>query len=184
MHSIDYRKSSGGFIHGFRYLIKSFINLNYNIPFAGKEIEFSSINDCTSLVEYIIYRINTSSELYQMFGFLGDIFYLDINEKKIIYFEGVPINSHNPINKEDNLFFVLTLEYGKKITELSEIGKKVSNIGTESQSTLIHPVIKIYNSYPLELIDIVHFDEDLFAEYIDRSKYYEKLFRTLKVYLP
>jgi pyruvate/2-oxoglutarate dehydrogenase complex dihydrolipoamide dehydrogenase (E3) component len=184
MHSLDYRKSSGGFIHGFRYLIKSFIHLNYNVPFPSREIEFNNIEDCISIVEYIIYRINTSSELYQMFGLLGDIFYLDINEKKIIYFEGVPINSHKPIIKTDTLFFVLTLEYGKKITEISEIGKKVSNIGTESHSTLIHPVIKIYNSYPLELIDVVHFDEDLFAEYVDRSKYYEKLFRTLKVYLP
>ena len=30
MHYQDYRKSSGAFIHGFRYLIKSFISLETN----------------------------------------------------------------------------------------------------------------------------------------------------------
>ena len=28
MHSLDCKKSSGGFIHGFRYLIKFFVNMN------------------------------------------------------------------------------------------------------------------------------------------------------------
>ena len=33
MHSKDFKKSSGGFIHGFRYLLKLFVNLNYNVSF-------------------------------------------------------------------------------------------------------------------------------------------------------
>jgi len=183
MHSLDYRISSGGFIHGFRYLIKSFIHLNYDIKFKYVTFDFRDINNCKQITEHIMNRFNTSSDLYQMFGFLSDIFYYNIEEKNIIYFENVPINSHKPYKKENQLFFILTLEYGNKETNILKIGKKVSSIGTESKSTLIHPVIKIYNSYPTSLIDIVHFDEDLFAEYTDISKYYDKLFRLLKSYL-
>ena len=99
----------------------------------------------------------------------------------LIYFENVPINSHKPYKKENQLFFILTLEYGNKETNILKIDKKVSSIG--SKSILIHPVIKIYHSYPTSLIDIVHFNEDLFAEYTDITKYHNKLFRLLKSYL-
>jgi hypothetical protein len=184
MHSLDFRYSSGGFIHGFRYLIKAFINLNYNIMFENKEFDFNNIYDCNVLCEYIINRINTSSDLYQMFGVVSDIIYYNVKNKKITYFHNIPFNAHIPIQDNNHLFFVITLEYGdNKVTDIFKIGRKVSSIGTESNSTLIHPVIKIYNSYPYYLIDIIHFDEDLFAEFNDKNKYYNKLFRIIKSYL-
>lgn len=183
MHSLDFKKSSGGFIHGFRYLIKSFINLNYGIPFEYKTFKFTDIKDIETIADYIIYRINTSSDLYQMFGYIGDVFYLNSIENKIDYFYNVPINLHKPLENENIIFFILTLEYGEKVTDILKIGKRVSGVGTESRSTLIHPVLKIYKSYPLSLIDIIHFDEDLFAEYINENKYYNKLLKILKAYL-
>jgi hypothetical protein len=182
MHSLDFRKSSGGFIHGFRYLIKSFINLNYNIPFECREFNFSTMDDINILTEHIIHRINTSSGLYQMFGYLSDIFYYNTNDRKIFYFENIPINTHSPKKSENTIFFEITLDYGNKISDINHIGRKVSMIGTESKSTLIHPILKIYNSYPIYLIDVIHFDEDLFAEFTDKDKYHYKLFRLLKSY--
>jgi hypothetical protein len=173
---------SGGFIHGFRYLIKSFINLNYNIPFECREFNFSTMDDINILTEHIIHRINTSSGLYQMFGYLSDIFYYNTNDRKIFYFENIPINTHSPKKSENTIFFEITLDYGNKITDINHIGRKVSMIGTESKSTLIHPILKIYNSYPIYLIDVIHFDEDLFAEFTDKDKYHYKLFRLLKSY--
>jgi hypothetical protein len=197
MHSLDYRKSSGGFIHGFRYMIKSFINMNYNIPFISNKIKFETIEDCNILVDIIYRRINTSSDIYQMFGYFSDIMYYNIKEKEIYYYINIPINinlqnsindilNNNNINNEDNIdniYFQLTLEYGDKVTDILNIGRKVSNIGTESKSTLIHPVLKIFNSNNNTIIDIIHFDEDLFAEFYDSNKYLNKFFRILKSYL-
>jgi thioredoxin reductase len=90
MHSKDYKISSGGFIHGFRYLIKLFTHINYNLPFKCKIFEFNgSLDIYEQLAKYILYRINTSSDLYQMHSVLCDNFYYNSYEKKIYYYENV-----------------------------------------------------------------------------------------------
>jgi hypothetical protein len=196
MHSLDYRISSGGFIHGFRYLIKTFMNMNYNIPFDNLLFDLNFENELSNLIDLIIFRLNTSSDLYQMFGFISDIFYYDRYCNKMYYYMNVPTNInfgntvHNFMtrNKEienNNIYFVLTLEYGDKVYNINEIGKKFSNIGSESKSKLIHPIIKVYNPN-LEInniMDIQHFDEDLFAEFYDKEKYVYKLFRYIRSFI-
>jgi hypothetical protein len=61
MQSLDYKKSSGAFIHGFRYLIKGFVNINYNLPNQMKLIKFGDRNNyeifLSSMVQYIILRM-------------------------------------------------------------------------------------------------------------------------------
>jgi len=178
MHSQDFRKSSGGFIHGFRYLIKHFMNFNYQVPFEKKEFNIITFEDLISFTKFIIYRINTSSDLYQMFKVLSDIFYFNEDNKRILYYQNVK-NTLELETKYD-LKYILTLEFGPIVTDLDKIRSKNSKIGTESNSILIHPVLRIYTS--LKCIDIVHFDEDLFAEFHDSSRYFYKLLRTLKPY--
>jgi thioredoxin reductase len=184
MHSVDFRKSSGGFLSGFRYLIKFFININYQIPFDYVEFNFTTKDDIIKLVDHIIYRINTSSDMYQMFGYLGDIFYYNLEEEKIHYFKNVHINGNYFKNDINIIIFKIKLDFGERETDIMKVGEKKSFIGSESRAHLIHPILKIYNSYPLSIIDIIHFDEELFSEFTDTSKYHEKLFRILKSFLP
>lgn len=93
MHSTDYKISSGGFIHGFRYLIKLFTHINYKIPFKCKIFQFNgSLSIYNELAEHIMLRINTSSDLYQMHTILCDNFYYEPKEQKIYYYENVTIN--------------------------------------------------------------------------------------------
>ena len=179
MHSDDFRKSSGGFIHGFRYLIKHFMNFNYDIPFEKKEFNIITFEDLISFTKFIIYRINTSSDLYQMFKVLTDIFYFNIENKSILYYQSIKYNLE--LQKTYDLKFILSLEFGAFVSDINKIGKKVTNIGTESNSTLIHPVLRIYTSLN-KCVDVIHFDEDLFAEFHDSSRYFYKLLRTLKPY--
>jgi hypothetical protein len=112
MHSHDYRISSGGFIHGFRYLIKLFMSINYNIPYTKKIFEILNFQDMITLSNHILTRINNSSNIYQMFKFLGDIFYFNATTRKITYYENVITNIE--FEQEYNLKFVVTLEFGKK----------------------------------------------------------------------
>ena len=180
MHSHDYKISSGGFIHGFRYLIKLFMNLNYNIAYTKKEFKILNFEDMILLTNHILYRINTSSDIYQMFRFIGDILYFNNKTKILTYYKNVNINLD--YYKDYDIKFIITLEYGnKEITQRYEIGKLHSYLGSESNATLIHPIISIFNQS--FIIDIVHFDEDIYAEFENKNKYYYKILRTLKPYI-
>jgi len=182
MHSFDYKKSSGGFIHGFRYLIKHFFNTNYL-----KKYDIIKLSTIDILVDHILYNINISSSLYQMYGKLSDTFFIENNE--FIYLNAVPINffeglKHSP----KRYYFVITLEYGEtEITDITEFGKRISYVGFENKSPLLHPVIRIYQVLndlkTINEIDEVHFDEDLYSEFTYDLKYKDKLIRTIKMFL-
>jgi len=182
MHSFDYKKSSGGFIHGFRYLIKHFFNINYLKTY--NIVNFSNIE---LLLNHILLKINTSSALYQMYGQLSDIFFFQ--DEKFIYFNDVPQNFHETIiiPVPNRIYFVLTLEYGKSIiTDINELGSRVTSLGYENKSTLLHLVINIYTTqHDLRIFktDEVHFEEDLYAEFNLDFKYKEKIIRTIKMFL-
>lgn len=85
MHSLDYKRSSGGFIHGFRYLIESFININFAMKFQNWVCQ--TIEETTEL---ILYRINVSSALYQMYGQMCDVFF--VKDDSIEYIINVPLS--------------------------------------------------------------------------------------------
>ena len=182
MHSLDYKKSSGGFIHGFRYLIKYFFDSNYL-----KQLDIIKISTIDILVDHILYNINISSPLYQMYGKLSDTFYIKNNE--FIYYNAVPINFFRDIKHSPNrYYFVITLEYGNQpITNIIDLGQKISYLGFENKSPLLHPVIRIYQfhdeSKRIIEIDEVHFDEDLYSEFTYNMRYKNKLLRTIKMFL-
>jgi thioredoxin reductase len=181
-HSLDYKKSSGGFIHGFRYLIQFFYRFHYEKRFPRQEFQRE---DPKSLILYLLERINTASSLYQMYGYLCDFFY--VSGDTIVYVTDI-IKEY--ADSPDHIItgkysFLLTLEYGEeRITDIYKFGQKVSDLGTESKSTLLHPVLRIFEQGDRKrLIDIVHFDEDLLANYTFQEKYADKFERTLRGYL-
>jgi thioredoxin reductase len=185
MHGPDHKKSSGGFIHGFRYLIQHFFHINYD----GKLdiVKFNS-NSVPALVNHIIYRINNSSAIYQMYGQLADIFIWDPVKKDIVYMNGVHREFIQSESKDTTLtYFVLTLEFSDdQVTDVYKIGERTTHVGTESNSKLLHPILRVLKKNQdgrYEKIDIVHFDEDLFADFTDKKRYADKLTRTLRMFI-
>lgn len=71
MHYRDWRKSAGGFIHGFRYLVRNLyemLQLKYEkLPLPSRVLNLGK------MFKHLIYRINHSSSMYQMVGTLGDV---------------------------------------------------------------------------------------------------------------
>ncbi len=183
MHSLDFKKSSGGFIHGFRYLIQHFFNLNYTEIYDINK--FSNVN---LLVDHILYKINNSSALYQMYGVLSDIFFLD-NDNNYLYFNNVPKNfvKTSILKIPNKIYFILTLEYGKDlVTDITKMGKKVSSVGFENKSTLLHLIINISTcreNLDLVTVDEVHFDEELRAEFLLDNLYKDKILRTIRMFI-
>jgi hypothetical protein len=119
-----------------------------------------------------------------MFGTIGDIFVYNMKLKTVSYFTNININidPRKYIDFEYDLIFRLTLDYGNKpVEDVYKIGRKFSKVGTEGESTLLHPILEIFRN-DFELIDLIHFDEDLFAEFTNENKYFYKFLRTLKPY--
>lgn len=200
MHSFDYKKSSGGFIHGFRYLIDNFVKINFT---SFTPLKFNTIADVSN---HFYKRINISSALYQMHGQLCDIFY--VYDNQFIYYEHVPLSYictsiNSKIDIPNTFIFVLTLEYGYKVeSDLKLIGKRTTDIGTESNAILLHPILRIFNNankdfgkykdfYPTydnlklisNLVNIIHFDEDLLTNFTNKQIYLEKFFRIINSYV-
>ena len=180
MHSKDYLKSSGGFIHGFRYLIKLFTQINYNIDYCIKEFNFNGNMLCyNELANYIEYRINNASSIYQMFGILGDVFYYDKTQKKIIYIQDQTIQNIMVMPQLINIdcFNVINLEYGDNLTNIKEIGGF-----NKYNPSLLHLKIYIYekrNGVPI-LQDRITFEEDLIAQF-NNYNIKNKIKQTLKM---
>jgi hypothetical protein len=65
-HSLDFRKSSGGFIHGFRHNIKALFRLLQHRE--GVAWPTRDFNDVPSLVHHIFERINRAPAPFHMFG--------------------------------------------------------------------------------------------------------------------
>jgi len=170
MHSIDYKKSSGGFIHGFRYLIKLFTQVNYKIPynimFFKKDAE-----GFKSLAKYIYTRTNTSSSLYQMYGVILDAFYTD--NDNIIYYNDITLSIAMTLI-DRNIFNFIHFTYGnKKNTDLNTLSKF-----DKYDPQFLHYEIVIFDKNNFDSIDRIIFEEELVADFTD-IKYYEKILRTL-----
>ena len=178
MHSRDYKKSSGGFIHGFRYLIKLFMQINYNIPKIIFYFNFNGTMSCyDELTKHIFNRINYASSLYQLYGTMCDIFYYNKEQNKIIYIQDWTIENIKKLNIHSNNINILKLEYGEEEFIINKLGSF-----NRWNPSFLHPKIRICSNYngEIELIDLVTFTEDLIADF-SSNEFYNKINQTLKM---
>ena len=86
MHSLDFRESAGGFIHGFRYLVRTQFHhvraAHFGVPYPSTE--FSAFGDAAKLAKE---RIQDSSGLYQMSNFLVDLIVIRADDSAVYYKE-------------------------------------------------------------------------------------------------
>ena len=72
MHDHDYKKSSGGFVHGFRYLIRAQYRYLRALD-SGTWDGLVRLDSVDAMQSKVVERIQESSGLYQMQGFLADV---------------------------------------------------------------------------------------------------------------
>ncbi|XP_077990693.1 FAD-dependent oxidoreductase domain-containing protein 2-like [Glandiceps talaboti] len=146
-HSVDHKKSSGGFIHGFRYTARVLHRIlehrNHGEPWP------SIRQPITELLNHLVKRINEASGLYQMFGVLGDVIVLDDEADVYDYYEEFPVKLlskfTNITGKTADRVIVFLLEFGHN-EEVNELG--LSKVG--HQSYFLHPVLYYYDSLPTD----------------------------------
>jgi thioredoxin reductase len=102
----DFKKSTNGFIHGFRYATRALhrilLSRHHDTPWPSAPVEATP----EAITDAIIARINVSSALWQQFGVLADVVTVSGGEAR--YREEVPVAYLGP----EPLAFVVTLEYG------------------------------------------------------------------------
>ena len=169
MHSRDYKQGSGGFIHGFRYLLKLFTQINYNTPKNILNIKFTGNMDCyTELSKHIFHRINYASSIYQLYGVLCDIFYYDEDKKEIIYIHDFTKDCLHYLNINNNYINLLFLEYGEEETIINKLGSF-----NKWNPGFLHPNIYMcsYLDKSLKILDKAIFEEDLISDFSSPETY-------------
>jgi thioredoxin reductase len=107
----DFKKSTSGFIHGFRYNVRALhriLQKRYDgIYWPHRPLA----SDPQVLMETVIARVNRTSALWQQFGFLCDLIVADGETAR--YYEELPVDY---VQESDHgvaeSYFTVTLEYG------------------------------------------------------------------------
>ena len=165
MHSLDRKISAGGFIHGFRYLVRFMIDSLHN---KHEKLNFNKVND---LALHIFERINMASSLYLMYNFMCDIVYFE--NERIVFIRDQTMESIKDIKVP---VMVISLN-NRKSEEFSEFMTAVGNHSRNPK--FLHPVISFRNLGDQK--DII-FHEDILALF-DDEKYYNKISETIKLFI-
>jgi thioredoxin reductase len=123
MHGRDWKLSSGGFVHGFRYLVRAlqrqFEVDHHNQKWPSVAItggESGGLNSLASAINsHVFKRINSMAGPYQMFAYLADlvIFTKDTSGALVTkYLEEVPVDYITNVLDGAEHYFSVIFEYG------------------------------------------------------------------------
>jgi len=144
----DFRKSTSGFIHGFRYGVRALARIlasrhhGESWPATGLEPTPEAITDA------IIARVNRSSALWQQFGVLGDV--VTVDGETALYQEEVPAayvadGGLGPARHR----FVVDLEYGEGHDTVDPFDISVprpaeNDAANAHDASYLHPVVRYH----------------------------------------
>ena len=143
----DFKKSTSGFIHGFRYCVRAMHRM-LERKYHGRAWPHRDLPpDPEALMEAVIARVNRSSALWQQFGFLCDLIVIAA-EGKAQYYEEMPVDYvHESQFGEAETYFTVTLEYGPEHDRFDPFDISVGRIaqtdaGNSDKGRYLHPVVR------------------------------------------
>ncbi|MDW3191870.1 MAG: NAD(P)-binding domain-containing protein [Cytophagales bacterium] len=180
-HMRDYKKSTSGFIHGFRYNSKclSQILINKLNNSFSWETDGSETLDSTALSRKIIINVNRAASIWQQFGFISHVVCLNIETNSFEYFYDVPVDYlHDNTNLFATHFMVITLEYGNEVFENADNIFAVQRVHKDDvdnadKSAFLHPVIREYRDGAL--LSSHHIIEDFESNWSEEAVHFNPL---------
>ena len=145
----DFKRSTGGFIHGFRYGIRALHRILERKYHGAAWPHRILPADPALLADAVLARVNRTSALWQQFGFLCD---LVVTGDEARYYEELPVDY---VQAGDGTlvpggdFFTITLEYGPDHDRFDPFDVSVGRI-TQSDAEhsdkgrYLHPVVRHY----------------------------------------
>ncbi|XP_065194035.1 FAD-dependent oxidoreductase domain-containing protein 2-like [Sycon ciliatum] len=155
-HYRDFRKSSGAFIHGFRYTARA---LHRHLEWQHHKVKWPMQQILISdLLQHILTRLNEMSGPYQMFGILTDVILLDGDTVR--YLEEVPIDCIPAFKKctghKAKEIIVINLEYGKNFSgpgkDVFSLTRATGEPSEADESNFLHPVFYYYKRPPKRMV--------------------------------
>ena len=162
------RKSASGFIHGFRYNIRTLFHMlgeRYEgTPIPCEEVALATLDDLQQLTEQIIYRMSTTAGLFQLYSFLCDL--LVIRDGKAMLYRELPraFVLERPEFTQDAKLVMMTLEFGfDKYPKGSKSLDFMHPAPGPECAAFLHPVFRYYENG--EFVEQVNFDESLYVRH-------------------
>jgi thioredoxin reductase len=159
MQARDYKVSTGGFIHGFRYGVRSLYRmLDQRYHGAAWPARTLPVRP-GALMEAVIARVNRTSALWQQFGVLCDVIVVDgdghgegggAGGGVARYLEEVPVDYvHDTDLSGGRLLFLITLEYGEGHDAVDPFDVDIarisqSEVANSHQGRYLHPVVRAF----------------------------------------
>jgi hypothetical protein len=164
----DYKKSTGGFIHGFRYGVRC-LHRMCEKKYYGQHWPHSSLRgEPQALMEAVVARVNRTSALWQQFAFLCDLIVVDA-DGGARYYEELPVDYvHDSDFGSADCYFTVTLEYGPDHDKVDPFDISITRIAQDDprhshDARYLHPVVRLYRRN--ELVAEHHVAENLENEW-------------------
>jgi thioredoxin reductase len=167
----DFKKSTSGFIHGFRYGVLALHRIleqrHHGMGWPGRALDATP----RAVADAVIARVNLTSALWQLFGFLGDAVLL-APDGSARYLEEVPVEYlHQSVAAGDfgdvGSYLTVTLEYGADHDLVNPFDISAGRVSQEDTSGLdgryLHPVVRHFRDG--ELLAEHHVTENLENEW-------------------
>ncbi|HEY2674180.1 MAG TPA: NAD(P)-binding domain-containing protein [Rugosimonospora sp.] len=145
MQQRDFKKSTSGFIHGFRYSVRALYHIlrqrHHERPWPHREVAA----DPDAVTDAVLDRVNRTSALWQQFGVLGDLVVVAA-AGPARYLEEVPV-SHAAQGVFGDEYFAVTLEYGPDHDKVDPFDITVRRTAQDAaadahDASYLHPVVR------------------------------------------
>src|SRR6266852_3286845 len=164
----DFKKSTGGFIHGFRYGIRALHRMleqkYHSIPWPHRAFAAEP----QALGESVIDRVNRSSALWQQFACLCDLIVVS-KDRTARYYEELPLDYvREKVPVPGECLFTISLEYGPDHDRIDPFDISVNRIAQDNPESshdarYLHPVVRFYRGR--EMVAEHHVAENLENEW-------------------
>lgn len=186
-HARDYRRSAGGFIHGFRYTVRALhriLRRSDGMDWPNMSYALDATKGCARLMHHVWRRIGEAAGPYQMFGELVDVVLFEQRSSRVVgyYLEELPLAYlHEEYGQTPRL--VVRFIYGRRFSPLDLPSPGAVGSEFAEFSAFLHPRLELFpgsgsNERPVLSHALV---EDVFTEWQAQVGHVDPLLRFLGV---
>ncbi|SEG76953.1 Pyridine nucleotide-disulphide oxidoreductase [Actinacidiphila yanglinensis] len=184
----DFKRSTSGFIHGFRYGVRALDRIlarrYHGEPWPATPLAAAP----EAVADAVLARVNRSSALWQLFAFLGDA--VLVGTETLGYYEELPIDHlHRALGEGGfgpvDRYLTVTLEYGADHDKVNPFDITVNRLSQQDtgglDSRYLHPVVRLWQDG--KTLSEHHITENLENEWDSEQVHRAPLVRFLATHL-